>query len=101
MVPDLELINKKEDELRKILDGIKSSMSSKEKLDLVNDAKKLADRQNAEPDKEVLPKLELNDVPKTIPFPKTKQLATFGYSPTFFSMSNQQMVSHIILFPKI
>ena len=29
MVPDLELINKKEDELRKILDGIKSSMSSK------------------------------------------------------------------------
>ena len=84
MVPDLELINKKEDELRKILDGIKSSMSSKEKLDLVNDAKKLADRQNAEPDKEVLPKLELNDVPKSISFPKTKKLATFGYSPTFY-----------------
>ena len=84
MVPDLELINKKEDELRKILDGIKSSMSSKEKLDLVNDAKKLADRQNAEPDKEVLPKLELNDVPKSISFPKTKKLSTFGYSPTFY-----------------
>ena len=84
MVPDLELINKKEDELRKILDGIKSSMSSKEKLDLVNDAKKLADRQNAEPDKEVLPKLELNDVPKSISFPKTKKLATFVYSPTFY-----------------
>ena len=84
MVPDLELINKKEDELRKILDGIKSSMSSKEKLDLVNDAKKLADRQNAEPDKEVLPKLELVDVPKSISFPKTKKLTTFGYSPTFY-----------------
>ena len=84
MVPDLDLINKKEDELRRILDGIKSSMSSKEKLDLVNDAKKSADRQNAEPDKEVLPKLELNDVPRTISFPKTKKLSTFGYSPTFY-----------------
>ena len=84
MVPDSELINKKEFELKKILDNIKSSMSNKEKLDLVNDSKELADRQNAIPNKDVLPKLELNDVPKTISFPKTKKLTTFGYSPTFY-----------------
>jgi Zn-dependent M16 (insulinase) family peptidase len=84
MVPDAELINKKEGELKKILDNIKSSMSNKEKLDLVNESKELADRQNAIPNKEVLPKLELNDVPKNINFPKTKNLTTFGYSPTFY-----------------
>jgi Zn-dependent M16 (insulinase) family peptidase len=59
-------------------------MSNKEKLDLVNESKELADRQNAIPNKEVLPKLELNDVPKNINFPKTKNLTTFGYSPTFY-----------------
>ena len=79
MVPDLELINKKEAELKKILDSMKSSMSSKEKLDLINDSKKLADRQNAIPDKNVLPKLELSDVPKSTSYPKTKKLKTFGY----------------------
>tara|TARA_B100000925_G_scaffold131893_1_gene98632 strand:- start:894 stop:3776 length:2883 start_codon:yes stop_codon:yes gene_type:complete len=84
MVPDPELINKKESELKKILDNIKSSMSSKDKLDLVNKSKELADRQNAVPNKEVLPKLELNDVPKSISFPKTKKLSTFGYSPSFY-----------------
>ena len=84
MVPDSELINKKESELKKILDSIKSSMSNKEKLDLVNESKELAERQNAIPNKDVLPKLELNDVPKNISFPKTKKLTTFGYSPTFY-----------------
>tara|TARA_B100000131_G_scaffold85089_1_gene82041 strand:- start:1163 stop:4042 length:2880 start_codon:yes stop_codon:yes gene_type:complete len=84
MVPDLNLINKKEEELKKILDNIKSSMSSKEKLDLVNDSKLLADRQNAIPNKDLLPKLELSDVPKTTSYPKTKKLKTFGYSPTFY-----------------
>ena len=84
MVPDLELINKKEAELKKILDSMKSSMSSKEKLDLVNDSKILAERQNAVPNKDVLPKLELSDVPKSTNYPKTKKLKTFGYSPTFY-----------------
>lgn len=84
MVPDLDLINKKEAELKKILDSMKSSMSSKEKLDLVNDSKILADRQNAIPNKDVLPKLELSDVPKNANYPKTKKLKTFGYSPTFY-----------------
>ena len=84
MVPDLELINKKEAELKKILDSMKSSMSSKEKLDLVNDSKILAERQNAIPNKDVLPKLELSDVPKSANYPKTKKLKTFGYSPTFY-----------------
>ena len=54
MVPDLELINKKESELRKILDNLKASMSSKEKLNLVNESKILADRQNAKPNKDCL-----------------------------------------------
>ena len=84
MVPDLELINKKESELRKILDNLKASMSSKEKLDLVNESKILADRQNAKPNKDVLPKLELSDVPKNLTYPKSKKLVTFGYSPTFY-----------------
>ena len=84
MVPDLEVINKKEAELKKILDSMKSSMSSKEKLDLVNDSKILAERQNAIPNKDVLPKLELSDVPKSANYPKTKKLKTFGYSPTFY-----------------
>ena len=84
MIPDLELINKKEAELKKILDSMKSSMSSKEKLDLVNDSKILAERQNAIPNKDVLPKLELSDVPKSANYPKTKKLKTFGYSPTFY-----------------
>ena len=48
MTPDSDLINKKEGELKKILENIKSSMSSKEKLDLVNQSKNLADRQNAD-----------------------------------------------------
>ena len=84
MVPDLDLINKKEAELKKMLDSMKSSMSSKEKLDLVNDSKILADRQNAIPNKDVLPKLELSDVPKSANYPKNKKLKTFGYSPTFY-----------------
>jgi len=84
MVPDLDLINKKEAKLKKMLDSIKSSMSSKEKLDLVNHSKILADRQNSIPNKDVLPKLELSDVPKTTSYPKNKKLRTFGYSPTFY-----------------
>ena len=84
MVPDLDLINKKEAKLKKMLDSIKSSMSSKEKLDLVNNSKILADRQNSIPNKDVLPKLELSDVPKTTSYPKNKKLRTFGYSPTFY-----------------
>ena len=84
MVPDLDLINKKEAKLKKMLDSIKSSMSSKEKLDLVNNSKILADRQNSITNKDVLPKLELSDVPKTTSYPKNKKLRTFGYSPTFY-----------------
>ena len=84
MVPDLDLFNKRVAKLKKMLDSIKSSMSSKEKLDLVNNSKILADRQNSIPNKDVLPKLELSDVPKTTSYPKNKKLRTFGYSPTFY-----------------
>ncbi|GIS46949.1 MAG: hypothetical protein Ct9H90mP19_1860 [Gammaproteobacteria bacterium] len=78
MVPDLELINKKEAELKKILDSMKSSMSSKEKLDLVNDSKILAERQNAIPNKDVLPKLELRMFQKAQITLKLKSLRLLG-----------------------
>ena len=88
MVPDLDLINKKEAELKKILDSIKSSMSSKEKLDLINDSKKLADRQNAIPDKNVLPKLELSDVPQSTSYPKTKKLKVLYNMIDYWKITN-------------
>ena len=96
MTPDTDLINKKEGELKKILENIKSSMSSKEKLDLVNQSKNLADRQNAVPNKDVLPKLELNDVPKNIDFPKTKKLTTFGYSPIFYQQPTNGLTYNLV-----
>ena len=63
-------------------------MSSKEKLDLVKQSKSLADRQNAIPDKDVLPKLELNDVPKNVDFPKTKKLTTWLFSHLYQQPTN-------------
>ena len=71
-------------------------MSSKEKLDLVKQSKSLADRQNAIPDKDVLPKLELNDVPKNVDFPKTKKLTTFGYSPIFYQQPTNGLTYNLV-----
>lgn len=84
MIPDMELINNRENNFTKVLEKIKSSMSSKEKLELVNDSKALAERQEATPDKNLLPKLELSDVPNDVSYPKPKKLSTFGYSPVFY-----------------
>ncbi len=84
MVPDMDLINNRENNFTKTLEKIKSSMSSKEKHQLVNDSKALAERQEALPDKNLLPKLELSDVPNDSNYPKAKKLSTFGYSPVFY-----------------
>ena len=74
MVPDMELINSRESNFTKTLETIKSSMSSQEKLELVNSAKALAERQEAAPDKNLLPKLELSDVPNEVVYPATKTI---------------------------
>ena len=87
MVPDMELINSRESNFTKTLEKIKSSMSSREKLELVNSAKALAERQEAAPDKNLLPKLELSDVPGEVVYPAAKKLSTFGYSPIFYDQA--------------
>ena len=84
MVPDMGLINRREDAFKKTLDKIKASMSSKDKLELVNTSKSLAERQEEQPNKDLLPKLELSDVPKKVEYPQAKKLTTFGYSPLFY-----------------
>ena len=78
------------------LEKIKSSMSSKEKHQLVNDSKALAERQEALPDKNLLPKLELSDVPNDTTYPKTKKLSTFGYSPIFYEQATNGLTYNSI-----
>ena len=96
MVPDMELINSRESNFTKTLEKIKSSMSSREKLELVNSAKALAERQEAAPDKNLLPKLELSDVPSEVVYPATKKLSTFGYSPIFYDQATNGLTYNSI-----
>ncbi len=96
MVPDMELINNRELNFTKSLEKIKSSMSNREKLELVNSSKALAERQESTPDKNLLPKLELSDVPNEVNYPSVKNLSTFGYSPIFYEQATNGLTYNSI-----
>lgn len=72
--PDTELANKKVQAEIDKLAAIKRSLSEDEKLAIVEQSKKLADRQMLEDDPGLLPKVGLEDVPETISEPKPIQL---------------------------
>ncbi len=72
MYPDANLSKKQDDEEKAKLENIKTSLSSEAKEKLLAQAKALQERQNMEEDLEVLPKVGLADVPKSLKIPVGK-----------------------------
>lgn len=72
--PDTELAGKKEAEEKNKLATIKASLSQEEKEEIIEAAARLLERQNHEDDASILPKVGLDDIPKTISEPRKKNL---------------------------
>ena len=67
MVPDRELSSEKQDAETQRLADIRAGMSDADVQAVISDTKALAARQAQEDDDSILPKVELSDVPKSIP----------------------------------
>ena len=72
--PDTELAGQKEAEEKNKLATIKASLSQEEKEEIIEAAARLLERQNHEDDASILPKVGLDDIPKTISEPREKSL---------------------------
>ena len=72
--PDTELAGQKEAEEKNKLATIKASLSQEEKEEIIEAAARLLERQNHEDDASILPKVGLDDIPKTISEPREKNL---------------------------
>lgn len=72
--PDTELASQKEAEEKNKLAAIKGSLSQAEKEEIIENTTKLLERQNDEDDASILPKVGLDDIPKTISEPSAKDL---------------------------
>ena len=72
--PDTELAGRKEAEEKNKLATIKASLSQEEKEEIIEAAARLLERQNHEDDASILPKVGLDDIPKTISEPRVMSL---------------------------
>jgi len=72
--PDTKLEKRKEAEEKNKLAVIKANLSRDEKDKIIENTEKLLERQNNEDDPSILPKVGLEDIPKTITEPKSKVL---------------------------
>ena len=72
VIPDTHLAKKTRDEERKKLEDIKNKLSDSEKLKLVSQAQALIERQQNVDDMSILPKVDLDDVPAEINWPKAE-----------------------------
>ncbi|MBK84823.1 MAG: peptidase M16 [Gammaproteobacteria bacterium] len=68
LYPDAELTQKQEAHEKATMAALKAKLSEDEKQELVKQAKALSERQAAEDDPNILPKLELTDIPKDMTF---------------------------------
>ncbi|HWK55020.1 MAG TPA: insulinase family protein [Hyphomicrobiales bacterium] len=76
--PDTGLSEREAQRERERLDGIQATLDDAEREAIVARALALLERQNRTPDAEILPKVELSDVPAEVKWPEgsTQQLAT-------------------------
>jgi Zn-dependent M16 (insulinase) family peptidase len=97
--PDTELAERRDKEEAERLAALKAGMSDAAKADVVDQAERLAQRQNQEDDPGILPKVGLEDVPTEMPIPQGTT-DTVGPCPaTFFDQGTNGLVYQQIVIP--
>ena len=98
MSPDTKLSQARIEQEQKKLAAIKSTLSDEEKQSIIETAAALKERQTVEDDPEVLPKVDLSDIPPVIDIPEFSAQQIAKRSATFYpqgtnGISYQQVIT--------
>ncbi len=74
--PDTSLSQRRRDEERATLDAMEASLDERQRAEILDLAEKLRERQAKDDDPDMLPKVELSDIPATIPEPTPARRTT-------------------------
>ncbi len=95
--PDENLSQRKEQAEKAHLAAINASMSDEEKQQVINRAAELAERQLQEDNPDMLPKVDLDDVPAEIKIPEATKLSIAGADSTVYKQGTNGLVYHEIV----
>lgn len=95
--PDENLSQRKERAEKSHLATIKAAMSSEQKQEIIKRTEALEKRQLQVDDPDVLPKVDLDDVPAEIKIPQAKKLTIAGAEATVFEQGTNGLVYHEII----
>lgn len=97
--PDTQLENHREEQLKASLAHIKSALADSEKQAIIEQAQRLLERQQQQPNAELLPKVGLEDVPAHHPMPvETPVASALGKLATYHQGTNG-LVYHQVFYP--
>ena len=97
--PDAELANKKDQAEKDRLSAINASLSSEQKQAIVDSAATLKQRQEMTEDLEILPKVDLNDIPEDINFSLPSQRQTAPLPLTSYAAGTNGLVYQQLIMP--
>ena len=97
--PDAELANKKDQAEKDRLSAINASLSSEQKQAIVDSAATLKQRQEMTEDLDILPKVDLNDIPEDINFSQPSQHQTAPLPLTSYAAGTNGLVYQQLIMP--
>ncbi len=97
MKPDTGLSQRKEQAEKQRLELIKQSLSDEQKQQLIETAKKLAERQMQHDDPEILPKVGLDDVPAELSIPQARTCAIHSAKASCYEQGTNGLVYHEVV----
>ena len=97
--PDAELANKKDQAEKDRLSAINASLSSEQKQAIVDSAATLKQRQEMTEDLDILPKVDLNDIPEDINFSQPSQRQTAPLPLTSYAAGTNGLVYQQLIMP--
>ena len=98
MRPDTELSQRKDQAERDRLEQMKAAMTDEDKLQVVQRAAELAQRQQQQDDPAILPKVGLEDVPAEMKIPDGESLRMSGVDSTVYAQGTNGLVYHELVF---
>ncbi|MGB1383034.1 MAG: insulinase family protein [Porticoccaceae bacterium] len=97
--PDADLANKKDQAEKDRLSAINASLSSEQKQAIVDSAAALKQRQEMTEDLDILPKVDLNDIPEDINFSQPNQCQTAPLPLTSYAAGTNGLVYQQLIMP--
>ncbi|WP_166265406.1 insulinase family protein [Marinobacter caseinilyticus] len=95
--PDDKLDQRRQDAIREALAGQKAALSDDEVVQIVQRAQALEDRQHRKDDDSILPKVDLSDVPLSLPEPEARYAGDI--STTLYAQGTNGLVYEQVVLP--